>query len=159
MMAGSQGSSSTYLGNHTSAVQRGLNMGVALFIISEGLFFWEYFEHFFHSTLRVPNRIPLLPRLTNKAAGSHNKTSTSISHAYKIISNLQTSFAALSIQASETYCGESWETWSRLSWTLGNNKKRQRRNLRTHNSYHPNSKWKKTSNKLPKKKYYDTGTN
>jgi cytochrome c oxidase subunit 3 len=35
-MAGSQGSSSTYLGNHTSAVQRGLNMGVALFIISEG---------------------------------------------------------------------------------------------------------------------------
>jgi len=50
-MAGGQGSSSTYLGNHTSAVQRGLNMGVALFIISEGLFFLGVFWAFFHSAL------------------------------------------------------------------------------------------------------------
>ena len=41
----------TYLGNHTSAVQRGLNMGVALFIISEGLFFLGVFWAFFHSAL------------------------------------------------------------------------------------------------------------
>ena len=41
----------TYLGNHTSAVQRGLNMGVALFIISEALFFLAIFWTFFHSAL------------------------------------------------------------------------------------------------------------
>jgi cytochrome c oxidase subunit 3 len=32
-------SEGTYLGNHTLAVQRGLNMGVGLFIVSEALFF------------------------------------------------------------------------------------------------------------------------
>jgi cytochrome c oxidase subunit 3 len=36
-------SEGTYLGNHTLAVQRGLNMGVALFIVSEGLFFLAIF--------------------------------------------------------------------------------------------------------------------
>ena len=39
-------SEGTYLGNHTLAVQKGLNMGVALFIVSEILFFlaifWAY---------------------------------------------------------------------------------------------------------------------
>ena len=42
-------SEGTYLGNHTLAVQRGLNTGIALFIVSEGLFFlsifWAYFHH------------------------------------------------------------------------------------------------------------------
>jgi cytochrome c oxidase subunit 3 len=33
----------TYLGNHTLAVQRGLNMGIALFIVSEALFFLAIF--------------------------------------------------------------------------------------------------------------------
>lgn len=41
----------TYYGNHTLAVQRGLNMGVALFIISEALFFLAIFWSFFHSAL------------------------------------------------------------------------------------------------------------
>jgi cytochrome c oxidase subunit 3 len=36
-------SEGTYLGNHTSAVQRGLNMGVGLFILSEALFFLAIF--------------------------------------------------------------------------------------------------------------------
>jgi cytochrome c oxidase subunit 3 len=36
-------SEATYIGNHTLAVQRGLNMGVALFIVSEGLFFLAIF--------------------------------------------------------------------------------------------------------------------
>jgi cytochrome c oxidase subunit 3 len=44
-------SEGTYLGNHTLAVQRGLNMGVALFIISEALFFLAIFWAFFHSAL------------------------------------------------------------------------------------------------------------
>jgi cytochrome c oxidase subunit 3 len=44
-------SEGTYLGNHTMAVQRGLNMGVALFIVSEGLFFLAIFWTFFHSAL------------------------------------------------------------------------------------------------------------
>lgn len=44
-------SEGTYLGNHTLAVQRGLNMGVALFIISEILFFLAIFWAFFHSAL------------------------------------------------------------------------------------------------------------
>lgn len=36
-------SEATYLGNHTLAVQRGINMGVALFIVSEALFFLAIF--------------------------------------------------------------------------------------------------------------------
>ncbi len=36
-------SEGTYLGNHTLAVQRGLNIGVALFIVSEALFFLAIF--------------------------------------------------------------------------------------------------------------------
>lgn len=44
-------SEATYLGNHTLAVQRGLNMGVALFIVSEALFFMGVFWTFFHSAL------------------------------------------------------------------------------------------------------------
>jgi cytochrome c oxidase subunit 3 len=33
----------TYLGNHTSAVKKGLNLGVGLFIVSEALFFMAIF--------------------------------------------------------------------------------------------------------------------
>ncbi len=44
-------SESTYLGNHTLAVQRGLYIGIALFIISEALFFFAIFWTFFHSAL------------------------------------------------------------------------------------------------------------
>jgi cytochrome c oxidase subunit 3 len=44
-------SEATYIGNHTLAVQRGLNMGVALFIVSEALFFLAIFWSFFHSAL------------------------------------------------------------------------------------------------------------
>ena len=44
-------SEGTYLGNHTLAVQRGLNMGVALFIVSEALFFLAIFWAYFHSAL------------------------------------------------------------------------------------------------------------
>ncbi len=44
-------SEGTYMGNHTLAVQRGLNMGVALFIVSEALFFLAIFWTFFHSAL------------------------------------------------------------------------------------------------------------
>jgi len=44
-------SEGTYLGNHTLAVQKGLNLGVALFILSEGLFFLGIFWAFFHSAL------------------------------------------------------------------------------------------------------------
>ena len=44
-------SEGTFLGNHTLAVQRGLNMGVALFIVSEALFFLAIFWAFFHSAL------------------------------------------------------------------------------------------------------------
>ena len=41
----------TYLGNHTKQVQRGLNIGFALFIISEVFFFLSIFWAFFHSSL------------------------------------------------------------------------------------------------------------
>ncbi len=44
-------SEGTYLGNHTLAVQKGLNMGVALFIVSEALFFLAIFWAFYHSSL------------------------------------------------------------------------------------------------------------
>lgn len=44
-------SEGTYLGDHTAAVQRGLNLGVALFIVSEALFFVAIFWAFFHSAL------------------------------------------------------------------------------------------------------------
>ena len=44
-------SEATYLGNHTLAVQMGLSMGFALFIVSEALFFMAIFWAFFHSAL------------------------------------------------------------------------------------------------------------
>jgi cytochrome c oxidase subunit 3 len=44
-------SEGTYLGNHTNAVQKGLNLGVGLFIVSEALFFLAIFWTFFHSAL------------------------------------------------------------------------------------------------------------
>jgi cytochrome c oxidase subunit 3 len=44
-------SEGTYLGNHTNAVQKGLNIGVGLFIVSEALFFLAIFWAFFHSSL------------------------------------------------------------------------------------------------------------
>jgi len=44
-------SEGTYIGNHTLAVQKGLNMGVGLFIVSEALFFLAIFWAYFHSAL------------------------------------------------------------------------------------------------------------
>ena len=44
-------SEGTYLGNHTYAVQRGLNIGVGLFIVSEVFFFLAIFWAFFHSSV------------------------------------------------------------------------------------------------------------
>lgn len=44
-------SEGTYLGDHTSAVQRGLNIGIGLFILSEALFFLAIFWTYFHSSL------------------------------------------------------------------------------------------------------------
>jgi cytochrome c oxidase subunit 3 len=44
-------SEGTYLGNHTLAVQKGINIGVALFIISEVFFFLAIFWAYFHSGL------------------------------------------------------------------------------------------------------------
>lgn len=44
-------SEGSYLGNHTTVVQKGLNLGVVLFITTEGLFFLAVFWAFFHSAL------------------------------------------------------------------------------------------------------------
>jgi len=44
-------SEGTFLGNHTLAVQKGINMGVVLFIVSEALFFVAVFWAYFHSAL------------------------------------------------------------------------------------------------------------
>ena len=44
-------SEGTYLGNHTYAVQRGINIGVGLFIVSEVFFFLAIFWAFFHSSI------------------------------------------------------------------------------------------------------------
>lgn len=41
----------TFLGDHTLAVQKGINLGVILFIVSEALFFMAIFWAFFHSAL------------------------------------------------------------------------------------------------------------
>jgi cytochrome c oxidase subunit 3 len=41
----------TLLGDHTLSVQKGLNLGVILFIVSEALFFLAIFWAFFHSSL------------------------------------------------------------------------------------------------------------
>jgi len=41
----------TYLGLHTLTVQKGLRMGMLLFILSEVLFFVSFFWAFFHSAL------------------------------------------------------------------------------------------------------------
>ncbi len=44
-------SEGTFLGNHTLSVQKGLNLGVILFIVSEAMFFMAIFWAFFHSAL------------------------------------------------------------------------------------------------------------
>jgi len=41
----------SYQGHHTLAVQRGLRMGMILFILSEVMFFFSFFWGFFHSAL------------------------------------------------------------------------------------------------------------
>jgi len=41
----------TYLGDHTLIVQKGLTMGVALFIVTEAFFFMSIFWAYFHSSL------------------------------------------------------------------------------------------------------------
>lgn len=41
----------TYLGDHTLIVQKGLTMGVALFIVTEAFFFLSIFWRYFHSSL------------------------------------------------------------------------------------------------------------
>jgi len=41
----------TFLGDHTLAVQKGLSLGVMLFIVSEALFFMAIFWAYFHSAL------------------------------------------------------------------------------------------------------------
>lgn len=41
----------TYEGHHTSYVQKGLKMGMILFIVSEIMFFFAFFWAFFHSSL------------------------------------------------------------------------------------------------------------
>lgn len=41
----------TYEGKHTKIVQRGLRLGVVLFIVSEVMFFFSFFWAFFHSSL------------------------------------------------------------------------------------------------------------
>jgi cytochrome c oxidase subunit 3 len=41
----------TYEGHHTKRVQRGLRMGIGLFIVSEIIFFFAFFWAFFHSSL------------------------------------------------------------------------------------------------------------
>lgn len=41
----------TFEGQHTQAVQKGLRIGVALFIVSEVMFFFGFFWAFFHSSL------------------------------------------------------------------------------------------------------------
>ena len=42
---------STFLGDHTLAVQKGLNLGIIMFIVSEALFFMAIFWAFFHSSI------------------------------------------------------------------------------------------------------------
>jgi heme/copper-type cytochrome/quinol oxidase subunit 3 len=41
----------TYLGEHTLAVQKGIKLGMKLFIVSEVMFFFSFFWAFFHSAL------------------------------------------------------------------------------------------------------------
>ena len=42
---------SLLIGNHTQRVQRGLQLGIILFIVSEVIFFFAFFWGFFHSSL------------------------------------------------------------------------------------------------------------
>ena len=42
---------STFEGHHTSKVQEGIRLGMALFIVSEVMFFFSFFWAFFHCTL------------------------------------------------------------------------------------------------------------
>ncbi len=50
-------SEGTYLGNHTLSVQKGLNMGVALFIVSEAFFFLAIFWAYFHRAMWIETKL------------------------------------------------------------------------------------------------------
>ena len=52
----------TFLGNHTLSVQRGLNLGILLFIVSEALFFVAFFWAFFHSTMWIETKFRGSPK-------------------------------------------------------------------------------------------------
>lgn len=60
----------TYLGNHTMAVQKGLNVGIILFIVSEALFFAAIFWAFFHKALWIETKLRGRPKtLITKVIG------------------------------------------------------------------------------------------
>ena len=65
----------TYIGHHTLAVQRGLNLGVALFIVSEALFFLAIFWTFFHNKSTLWLRVKF--RKTPKTLITKDKRETS----------------------------------------------------------------------------------
>lgn len=44
-------SEGTFMGNHTLAVQKGLQMGITLFVVSEAMFFLSVFWAYFHSSI------------------------------------------------------------------------------------------------------------
>lgn len=53
----------TFLGDHTGAVQKGLNLGVILFIVSEALFFLAIFWAFFHrNALWIGTKLRVHPK-------------------------------------------------------------------------------------------------
>lgn len=55
-------SEGTFLGNHTLAVQKGLNLGIILFIVSEALFFLAIFWAFFHKHLWIGAKLRGSPK-------------------------------------------------------------------------------------------------
>ena len=124
---------STFQGHHTFKVQQGLRMGMALFIVSEVMFFFSFFWGFFHAALAPtvaissrwppyaievldPWAVPLLNTVILLSSG----VSITWAHRAMIIGNRSGSLLGLGITIllGIIFTGFQWEEYEELNYFI-----------------------------------------